>query len=215
MTRIVLAEDHQIVRQGLVALLAANADLEVVGEAEDGLQAVQLVERLHPDALVLDLMMPGLNGVQVTRQTKQRSPETAVIILSMHANEAYVLDALAAGAMAYVLKRSTAADLVHAIYEALAGRRYLSPPLSERLVEAYIQKAKAEQFDPYMTLTPREAEILQLAAEGHTNVEMGKRLSISPRTVEMHRANFMSKLGLRTQADLVQYALQRGILHPD
>jgi DNA-binding NarL/FixJ family response regulator len=212
MTTIVLADDHHVVRQGLRSLLEAEPDFSVVGEASDGLETAQLVERLQPDVLVLDLMMPGLNGLEVTRQVGQRSPQTHVVILSMHANEAYVLEALQAGAAAYVVKESTSAELVRAVREAVAGRRYLSPPLSERAIEAYMQKAESAALDPYETLTAREREVLHLAAEGHNTAEIADRLFISRRTVETHRANLMRKLGLRSQTDLIRYALQRGIL---
>lgn len=210
--RIVLADDHPIVRQGLRALLEAETDFQLVGEAGDGLEAVALVERVKPDVLVLDLMMPGLAGFEVARQTRQRSPQTRIVILSMHADEGYVLEALTAGASAYVLKKSTTADLVKAIRDAIAGRRFLSPPLSEHLIDAYVEKTKSAPLDSYNTLTPREREVLQLAAEGHTNAKIATRLSISPRTVEMHRASVMRKLGLQNQVELVRYALQRGIL---
>ncbi len=209
---ILLADDHPVVRQGLRALLEGEPDFRIVDEAGDGLEASQLAERLQPDMLVLDLMMPGLNGLEVTRQVSQRSPRTRVVILSMHANEAYVLEALRNGATGYVLKDSSAADLVQAVREVTAGRRYLSPPLSERAIEAYTQKAKAAVLDLYETLTAREREVLHLAAEGHTSREIADRLHISPRTVEVHRANMMHKLGLRTQTDLIRYALRRGIL---
>jgi len=212
MTTIALADDHQVVRNGLRVLLEAEPDFSVVGEAGDGLEAVRLVERLQPDALVLDLMMPGLNGLEVARQVSQRSPQTRVVILSMYDNEAYVLEALRAGAAAYVPKESTSAELVRAIREAVAGRRYLSPPLSERAIEIYIQRAESAALDPYETLTAREREVLHLVAEGHTNAEIAARLFVSPRTVETHRANLMRKLGLHTQTDLIRYALRRGIL---
>jgi len=212
MTTIVLADDHHVVRQGLRGLLEAEPDFSVVGETGDGLEVAQLVERLQPDVLLLDLMMPGLNGLEVTRRLSQRSLQTRVVILSMYANEAYVLEALRAGAAAYVLKESTSAELVRAIREAIAGRRYLSPPLSERAIETYVQKAKEAMLDPYETLTNREREVLHLAAEGHTNAKIAARLFISRRTVETHRTNLMRKLGLRTQTDLIRYALQRGIL---
>jgi two-component system response regulator NreC len=212
MTTIVLADDHHVVRQGLRSLLEAEPDFSVVGETGDGVGAAQLVERLRPDVLVLDLMMPGLNGLEVTRQVSQRSPQTHVVILSMHANEAHVLEALRSGAEAYVLKESTSAELVHAVREAVAGRRYLSPPLSERAIEVYMQKAEPIALDPYETLTAREREVLYLVAEGHTNTEIADRLFISRRTVETHRAKLMRKLGLRTQTDLISYALRRGIL---
>jgi DNA-binding NarL/FixJ family response regulator len=212
MTSIVLAEDHQVVRQGLRALLEAQSDFRLIGEAGDGLQTLQLVEHLHPDVLIVDLMMPGLNGLEVTRQVSQRSPGTRVVILSMHSNEAYVLEALRNGAAGYVLKDSSAADLVQAVREVVTGRRYLSSPLSERAIEAYLQKATSANMDAYETLTTREREVLQLAAEGYSNTDIAERLSISPRTAETHRANMMHKLGLRTQTDLIRYALRRGIL---
>jgi len=212
MTTIVLADDHHVVRHGLRSLLEAEPDFSVVGETGDGLEAAQLVERLQPDVLVLDMMMPGLNGLEVTRQVGQRSRRTHVVILSMHANEAHVLEALRAGAAAYVLKESTYAELVHAVREAVAGRRYLSPPLSERAIEAYMKKAESDALDPYEMLTAREREVLHLVVEGHTSAEIADRLFVSRRTVETHRANLMRKLGLSTHTDLIRYALQRGIL---
>jgi len=214
-TTIVLAEDHQIVRQGLRALLESEPGLHIVGEAADGVEAAQLAERLQPDVMVVDLMMPGLNGLEVTRQVGERAPQTQVIILSAFDNEAYVTEALGSGAAGYVLKKSSAADLVQAVHEVVAGRRYLSPALSERAIEAYVryvQQIRDSAPDPYETLTPREREVLHLVAEGHTNAEVAERLSISPRTVETHRANMMHKLGLHTPTDLIRYAMQHGIL---
>ena len=216
MTTIVLADDHQVVRQGLRALLEAESDFTIAADTGDGLEAVNLVERLKPGVLIVDLMMPGLNGLEVTRQVSKRFPGTRVVILSMHTNEAYVLEALSKGATGYVLKESGALDLVQAVREAVAGRRFLSPPLSERAIEAYVQqKVKTGELDPYETLTTREREVLHLGAEGNSNKEIGSRLSISPRTAETHRANLMRKLGLRTQTDLIRYALRRGILPMD
>lgn len=211
-TTIVLADDHHVVRQGLRALLVAEPGLQVIGEAGDGLEALAVVERLKPQVLVLDLMLPGLHGLEVARQVARRLPQIRVIILSMYANEAYVLEALRHGAAGYVLKGATATDLVRAVHEVVAGRRYLSPPLSEHAITAYIEKAEASPPDRYKLLTTREREVLQLAAEGYTNAQIGDRLSISTRTVETHRANMMQKLGLRSQTDLVRYALQHGIL---
>jgi DNA-binding NarL/FixJ family response regulator len=212
---ILLADDHQVVRLGLRALLEAEPDFKIVGEASDGLEAKALVERLQPDILVLDLMMPGLNGMEVTRQARQLSPKTRVIILSMQANEAYVLEVLRNGASGYVLKQSNMAELVQAIRQVLEGRDYLSPEFTQRAIEAYKEKAEAAARDPYDTLTTREREVLQLAAEGHTNPQIAEKLFLSPRTVEMHRSNLMRKLDLANQTELVRYALWRGLLPPE
>lgn len=215
MTTIVLADDHQIVRQGLRALLESESDFSITGETGDGLEAVDLVDRLQPDVLVVDLMMPGLNGLEVTRQAGKRSPHTQVVILSMHANEAYVLEALRNGAKGYVLKDASMADLVRAIREVTAGKHFLSPPLSERAIEIYKQRAETVELDRYETLTNREREVLHLLAEGCSYKEIGSRLTISPRTAETHRTNLMRKLDLRTQTDLIRYALRKGILPMD
>ena len=214
MTSIVLADDHPIVRQGLRALLEAEAGWRVIGEASDGLSAVDMVEQLQPDVAIIDVMMPDLNGLEVVRRVKRRVPDTLVIVLSMHADEAYVLEALQGGAMGYVLKGMSTTSLVEAVQEVLAGRRYLSPPLTERAIDAYLQRAtEADRpIDHYEMLTPREREVLHLAAQGSSNTEIGDRLAISPRTVETHRANLMRKLDLRNQADLIRFALQRGIV---
>ncbi|MCP4538151.1 MAG: response regulator transcription factor [Chloroflexi bacterium] len=209
---ILLADDHPIVRHGLRTLLEAEPDIDVIGEADDGLEAIEQVEHLQPDVLVLDLMMPGLNGLEVTRQVGQRSPDTQVVILSMYASESYVLEALRNGAAGYVLKKSSPDELVQAVREIVAGRTFLSQSLSARAIEVYRQKAREIPPDSYDKLTNREREVLHMAAEGQTNAQIGDRLSISRRTVEMHRANMMRKLDLNTQTDLVRYALQRGIL---
>jgi DNA-binding NarL/FixJ family response regulator len=211
-TTIVLADDHRIVRQGLRALLASEADLEVIGEADDGREALELVRRLSPDVLVLDLMMPGLNGLEVARQLPRQSPGVRVVVLSMYDDEGFVLEALANGVSGYVLKDSNSSDLVHAVREVAAGRRYLSPPLSDRAIEAYQQRAKVGTMDKHETLTTREREVLQLSAEGHTNSEIAARLGISTRTAETHRSRVMHKLGLHTQSDLIRYAIRRGII---
>lgn len=209
---ILLLDDHQLVRRGLRALLEAEADFTVVGEASDGRAGMELVERLLPDILLVDVMMPGLNGLEVTRQVTRRYPQTRVVVLSMYANEAYVFQALRNGASGYVLKDSSAEVLMDAVRSVASGRRYLCPSLSERAIEAYMQKAEAVALDVYETLTTREREIFHLLAEGSTNPQIAAQLSISPRTVEVHRARIMQKLGLATQTDLIRFALQRGIL---
>jgi two-component system, NarL family, response regulator NreC len=218
MTTIVLADDHTVVRQGLRKLLEAEPDFKLLGEAGDGIEAVRVAERLAPDVLIVDLMMPGLTGLEVARQVRQRLPQTKVVVLSMHATESYVLEALRNGANGYVLKDSSADDLMKAVREVAAGRRYLSPPLSERAIDAYLQKAEAaalDRPDSYDTLTTREREVLKLAAEGHTNAEVAEKLFISPRTAETHRANLMRKLGLANQSELIRYAVRRGLLPLD
>ncbi len=209
---ILLADDHQVVRQGLRAVLEAEPGFRVIGEVGNGLEVTRLVERLQPDVVVLDLMMPGLNGLEVTRQVTKRSPKTHVVILSMHRDESYVLKALKNGAAGYVLKDASAEELVRSVHETVANRRYLSPPLSDSAIEAYIKGARTEAGDPYDSLTSREREVLQLVAEGYTNAEIGKRLFISRRTVESHRASMMQKLALRNQTDLIRYALKQRIL---
>ena len=212
MISVLLADDHQVVLSGLKAMLAGEPEFRVVGEATDGLQVVPLVEQHKPDVLVLDLMMPGLNGLEVARQLDKRAPSTKVVILSMHANEAYVVEALRAGAAGYVLKQSPGNELGQAIRAVMTGRRYLSPPLSDEVLRRFEERMTSAALDPYETLSGREREVLQLAAEGLTNAEIGKRLDIGKRTVETHRANLIRKLDLKSHADLVKYAIRRGLI---
>jgi two-component system, NarL family, response regulator NreC len=212
MINIVLADDHQVVRKGLIALLSAEPDFKIIGEAGDGQEAINLVTRLQPDVLILDLMMPGINGLEVTRRLNVQSPGVRVVILSMHNNEAYVLEALRSGACAYILKESPSEELVLGIREVTAGRRYLSSPLSETSINAYTRKTEITTADPYCALTSRERQILLLVAQGYTNADIAAQLFISPRTVETHRTNLMHKLGLHNHAQLIQFALQKGIL---
>jgi DNA-binding NarL/FixJ family response regulator len=212
MITIVLADDHNIVRQGIRALLENEPDFRIIGEAVDGLQTLDLVKRTNPDVLILDLMMPGINGIEVTHQVKKHSSQTHVIILSMYSNEAYVVETLRKGASGYVLKGSTSNELVQAVREVTAGRCYLSPPLSESAIENYIQKTKTTALDPYNTLTDRESEVLHLTAQGCSSTEIAARLSISSRTVETHRANLMQKLRVSNKSELIYYAIRRGIL---
>lgn len=212
---VLLADDHPVVRQGLRRLLEAEADFTIVGEASDGLQAIQLADRLKPDILILDLMMPGVNGMEVLRQLSQVSPVTRTIVLSMYSSDAYVVEALKCGACGYILKDTGPSELIRAVREVHQGRRYLSPLLSERLIQAYIQTAQELPPDPFDSLTNREREILQLSAEGHTAAKIAQKLSISPRTVEQHRNNLMKKLNLSNQTELIRYAIKRGILPLD
>ena len=212
MITLVLAEDHHIVRQGLKALLQAEKDFRLLGEAADGLEALAAVERCNPNVLVLDLMIPRLHGLEVVRRVRDEHSATRVLVLSMHSDEPYVVEALRSGALGYVLKESTAANLIEAIHSVAAGKRYLSPALAERAIEAFFQNPAAPGLDPYETLTGRERLILQLAAEGSSNPDIAKKLFISPRTAESHRANLMRKLSLHSQTDVVRYAIRKKII---
>ena len=214
-TTIVLADDHHVVRQGLRALLEREPDLFVVGEAADGAAALEAVTRLEPDLLILDLLMPGVNGLDVLRQVAKRASGTRFIVLSMHSTEAYVVEALNRGASAYVLKEATASDLVRAVREVMAGRRYLSPPLAEHAIDAYTKRAQPTSIEPHAVLTAREMEVLRLSAEGYSVQQVATALSISPRTAETHRSHLMRKLDLHSQTDLVRYAIRERLVPPD
>ncbi len=215
MTTILLADDHAVVRQGLKSLLEDEPNFSIVGEAGSGLDAIRMCSELKPDVLVLDIMMEDISGIEVARQVKENCPRTAVVVLSMYGDKKHVLEALQAGAKAYVAKKSVSSELVHAVKEVLVGRRYLGPSLADVVVDAYLEKAESGPTDPYDSLSRREREVLHLAAHGHTNAEIADRLFISRRTVETHRANVMRKLNISNQTDLLRYALQRGILPPD
>lgn len=208
-TKIVLADDHQIVRECLRALLAAEPDMEVIGEVSDGREVADTVARLKPDVLLLDLMMPGLNGLEVTIQVSRRSPEVRILILSMHANETYVREALHNGAAGYVVKDESLETLVTAIHAVREGGRYLCPSLVE--LPCSRTGPEADQ-DPYDTVTQREREVLLLAAEGHTAIDIAEKLSISRKTVELHRSRILEKLDLRNHSALVKYAIRKGLL---
>lgn len=214
---VALFDDHPIVRQGVRALLEAEPGFMVVGEAENGREAVELAKRLRPDIAVVDLMLPDLNGLEVTRYIHRFNPSTKVLILSMYADEPHVLEALRAGALGYVVKGSSTASLISALRETLDGHRYLSPMLSDWAIEAYIAHAGrvTGQVDRYELLSPREREVFQLAAQGATNAEIAQRLTISSRTAETHRTHLIHKLGLKTQRQLALYALKRGYISED
>ena len=208
-TSIVLADDHVVVREGIRAILSAEEDFEIVAEAVDGLEALEVVEVSKPDVLVLDLSMPALPGREVIKGVESKSPVTRVVVLSMHADEAYVLQALRSGAMGYVIKNAGADELAKAIREAVAGRRYVSPPLSLGGLQVYDETIGPDFLDPYEALSPREREVFHMAADGYTNKRIATRLEISRRTVEAYRANVMRKLRLRSQSDLIRYAISR------
>jgi DNA-binding NarL/FixJ family response regulator len=211
--RIVIAEDHTILREGLRALLSSHPDLEVVGEAADGRDAIRCVEEAGPDLVLLDLSMPRMDGLDAIREISKRSPETKILALTVHKAEEYVLAALQAGADGYALKDATQAELVTAIRSVLAGKRYLSPGVSEKVIEGYLAGKKARTTKtPWDSITAREREVLKLIAEGHKNKGIAEILCISVKTVEKHRSNIMEKLDLHNVSDLTAYAMERGIV---
>lgn len=205
---IVLADDHGVVRQGLRALLEKEPDFDIVGEASDGLETLRCVEKLRPAVVIVDLAMPHLNGLEVTREITHQRSQTRVLLLSAHSSEHYVLNALKNGAFGYVLKSSAVDELVRAIRHVHLGMRYLPPAFSEAAVDAYLEKAEKSVSNESDPLTRRERQILQMVAEGSSNAEIGSRLFISSRTVEVHRFNLMRKLSLRNSAELIRYALE-------
>jgi two-component system response regulator NreC len=215
MIRVLLADDHTIVRQGVRLCLEAMGDIEVVAEAEDGQVAVQLATQLRPDVAVVDLTMPRLSGVEAIRQIKRDVPDTEVVVLSVHDSEAYVVQALRAGAAGYVLKRNAATELAAAIRAAHDGQAYLHPSVARRVIDDYLSRIHASAdapTEPYERLTPREREVLQLAAEGHSTRAIAGLLCLSTKTVEHHRASVMTKLGLHGQTELVKYAIRAGLV---
>jgi DNA-binding NarL/FixJ family response regulator len=185
---LVLADDHPIFHEGLRVLLEAEPDFTVIGKANDGLNTLRLIEKLQPDVLLVDMAMPNMNGLEVTRQIKKRFPQVQIVILSMHANEGYVVEALNSGASGYILKESSFNEVIKGIREVHGGRRFLSSSFSQQTIDTYLERAKTGPVDPYDTLTARERE-MQMTAESQSSAEVGRRLFISPRTVEIHRQN--------------------------
>jgi two-component system response regulator NreC len=211
--RILLADDHTVVRQGLRKLLEERPDWEVIAEAGDGREAVRLAEQQKPDVAILDVAMPLLNGIEATRQITKRVPSTRVLVLSMHADEAYVTQILQAGATGYLLKDSADVDLLKAVGEAAQGRSFLSPAIARVMLDDYVrQLADKGVTDRYESLSEREREIFQLIAEAKTNKEIAALLNVSPSTVETHRAHIMEKLDLHSAAEIVLYAVRRGVI---
>jgi DNA-binding NarL/FixJ family response regulator len=212
--RIVIAEDHTILREGLRALISSNPDFDIVGEAEDGRDAIRCVEKLVPDLILLDLSMPRMNGMEAINEIKKQSPETKILVLTVHRTEEYILATLRAGANGYVLKDATHAELLMAIKSVLMGKRYLSPGVSEKVIEGYLEGRKTvKSSTPWDTLTQREREVLKLIAEGYKNKEIADYLYISVKTVEKHRANLMKKLDLHNTSALTAFAMERGLVN--
>jgi len=210
--RVLIADDHTLFRQGLVRLLESAPDLEVVGEAVDGREAIRLVEKTHPHVIIMDLSMPGLGGLEAIRRIRRIQCQAEVLVLSMHDDEVSVSQALQAGAVGYVVKTDNAEELLTAVRAAHRGQSYLSPSISRLVIEGYLQRRPTENVASSDKLTSREREILQLLAEGHSNKEIAKLLNLSVKTVETHRTNLMKKLGLHSLAELVRYAIRNGLV---
>jgi len=211
--RILLADDHQLMRSGVRLMLERESDLAVVGEAPDGREAVSLAKTLKPDVAVMDIGMPNLNGIEAAHQMTQENPALAIVIVSMHSDESYVLRALKAGARGYLLKDSAEADLIKAVHVVYGGKSFFSPAVSKVLLDDYVRKLKRSGTDDaYDLLTPREREILQLIAEGKSNKDIANLLNLSVYTIESHRSNLMEKLNLKGLPELILYAVRRGII---
>jgi len=211
--RVLLADDHNLIRAGLRLVISQEPDFQVVGEAGNGRQAVEMARELKPDVVVMDIGMPDLNGIEACRQILNDVPDSHVVMLSMHSDEGYVLRALKAGARAYLLKDSAEADLARAIRAAAGGKSFFSPAVAKLLLDDYIRKLqRTGAEDSYELLTPREREILQLVAEGKSSKDIANLLSLSVYTVETHRANILQKLNLKSVAELILYAVRKGII---
>jgi DNA-binding NarL/FixJ family response regulator len=210
--RVLLADDHRILREGIRALIEDQEDMQVVGEAEDGLETVKKVAKLQPDVVVMDIAMPLLNGLEATRQIRRDFPQVKVLILTMHDNEEYIRQVLAAGALGYVLKDAAARDLLGAIRTVNQGEAVLSPAITRLVIEDYLRWGDIRPEDTTDGLTAREREVLQLIAEGYTNKEIAGIMSLSVKTVQSHRTNLMNKLDLHDRGELIKYAIQKKII---
>ena len=211
MLRILIADDHGIVRSGVRMLLDRQNDMQVVAEAEDGIDAVSQALAEKPDVAVLDVAMPRMTGIQAAREIKAHCPDTSVLLLSMHDEERYLFDALKAGASGYVLKRAADEDLIDAVRSVAAGRPFLSAVTQTALVKEWVDQG---EDGPRDRLTPRELDVVKLIAEAYTNKQIAEILKVSEKTVESHRANVLAKLGMRDRVELVRYAIRRGLIEP-
>jgi DNA-binding NarL/FixJ family response regulator len=213
--RLLLVDDHALIREGLRAVLEAGGEMKVVGEGASGLDAIEAFRRLRPDVALLDIGMPGMDGLAACKRIRAEHPDARILILTVHAEEQFFFEALRAGAHGYVLKRSTGEDLRRAIRAVEQGRTWLSPELAGSLVEDFVSRARDGAGDPALgALSAREREVLKLIAEGHTNAAIAKLLSISAKTVQTHRAHAMEKLGLHERTGLVRYAIRTGLIEP-
>jgi RNA polymerase sigma factor (sigma-70 family) len=209
--RTIVADDHQITREGLMALIEREPDMEVIGDAESGRDAVSLARKLRPDVIVMDISMPGLNGIDATRQIARDAPESRVLALSMHSERRYAAAMFAAGASGYLLKKCAFDELARAIRRVAEGGTYLSDQIASVVVQDYVRRLSEADDSAFSVLTEREREVLQLVSEGRTTKEIAKLLHVSPKTVETHRQNVMEKLDLHTVAELTKYAVREGI----
>jgi DNA-binding NarL/FixJ family response regulator len=208
--KVLIADDHVMVRQGFMVLLNAQPDIEVIGEAADGNEMVELTENLHPDVVLADISMPNLNGIEATRLIHQRNPEMPVVMVTIHTSSSYVVRALRSGARGYVVKNDDFQHVIQAIKAVILGQRYLSSSVSEQIIDAVVS-GTSQEFNMDDRISIREREILQLIAEGNSNSQIARKLVISARTVETHRTNIMRKLELSSQIDILRYAIQHGL----
>jgi DNA-binding NarL/FixJ family response regulator len=214
--RIVIAEDHTILRQGLCSLLSANEELEVVGEAEDGMSAIRVIKKLEPDLVLLDLNMPKMNGLSVIKEIKQCCPQTKILALTMYRKEEYIFEVFKSGGDGYCLKSSGHKDLLAAIKTVMSGKQYVSPEISGMVLDGYLEsRSTFKEKSSFELLTQREKEVLKLVGEGYSNKEIAGYLCISPKTVEKHRANIMQKLNLHSASALTAYAIDKGLVVPE
>jgi DNA-binding NarL/FixJ family response regulator len=210
---IVIAEDHQLFREGLKSMLAASGGFAVIGEAQDGLEAMRCVRKLHPDLLLLDLSMPRMGGISVIREVKSQFPETLILAVTIHESDQFVLEAFDAGANGYCIKDASRDELMLAIRSVLEGKKYISPGIADQVMEGYIEGRKTLKAESdWDTITPRERQVLKLIAEGYANKEIAGLLHISVKTVEKHRSNIMSKLDLHNVSALTVYAMEKGLV---
>ncbi len=213
--KVVVADDHAIVREGVRMILAKEPDIEVVGEAGDGQEALDLVTKVRPHVVIMDISMPGMGGIEATERLRERHSDTHVLALTMHEDESYVFQLLRAGASGYVLKRAAAADLVQAVRASAKGEAFLYPSVARKVVEDYLRRVeKGEERERYDGLTTREKEILTHIAEGSSNQQIAEKLYISIKTVQTHRAHILEKLGLHDRTELVRYAIRKGLINP-
>ncbi len=213
MIRILICDDHTILREGIRLLLDSQPDMQVVGESADGHEAIEKARELRPDVILMDIAMPGLNGLEATRQIMRDNPSARVLVLTMYESDEYIAQMLEAGAAGYVLKKVAGSELEYAIRSIQQGGAFLYPSITRRLVEDYLRRVEnGEERATFDSLTEREREVLQLVAEGHTNKEIARMLNLSARTVQNHRAHIMEKLGMHDRGELIKYAIQKGII---